>query len=194
MTHFELANNSLFFANSSNVTNHSNSTHSSVQEFMNFFAKTAAERTNPGVRQKIEQEAYVGHVFVRHDGCAGIVVTDAAYPTRVAFNLINKVTDEFMAKFPRNRWNTITPATTATMFPELKAALVKYQEPQAADPMMKVQRELDETKIVLHKTMESLLQRGEKLDDLVNKSDQLSSQSKMFYKTAKKTNSCCYLM
>lgn len=48
--------------------------------------------------------------------------------------------------------------------------------------MMRVQQELDETKIVLHKTMESLLQRGEKLDDLVSKSDQLSSQSKVFYK------------
>jgi len=42
--------------------------------------------------------------------------------------------------------------------------------------------------------MDSLLQRGEKLDDLVTKSDMLSAQSKMFYKTSKKTNSCCYLM
>lgn len=56
---------------------------------------------------------------------------------------------------------------------------------------MRVQKELDETKIVLHKTMESLLARGEKLDDLVAKSDELSSASKTFYKTAKKTNSCC---
>ena len=36
-----------------------------------------------------------------------------------------------------------------------------------------------------HKTMESLLQRGEKLDDLVARSDALSAQSKLFYKTAK---------
>ena len=56
---------------------------------------------------------------------------------------------------------------------------------------MKVQKELDETKVILHKTMASLLERGEKLDDLVAKSDQLSAQSKMFYKTAKKTNACC---
>ena len=39
--------------------------------------------------------------------------------------------------------------------------------------------------------MASLLERGEKLDDLVSKSDELSAQSKMFYKTAKKTNACC---
>lgn len=51
---------------------------------------------------------------------------------------------------------------------------------------MKVQAELDETKIILHKTIESVLQRGEKLDSLVERSDALSAQSRLFYKTAKK--------
>ena len=51
---------------------------------------------------------------------------------------------------------------------------------------MKVQAELDETKIILHKTIESVLQRGEKLDSLVERSDALSTQSRLFYKTAKK--------
>ena len=37
-------------------------------------------------------------------------------------------------------------------------------------------------------------QRGEKLDDLVDKSAALSQQSKLFYKQAKKTNSCCSVM
>jgi synaptobrevin family protein YKT6 len=58
---------------------------------------------------------------------------------------------------------------------------VKYQDPTQADSIMKIQKELDETKIVLHKTIESVLQRGEKIDDLVAKSDGLSAQSKMFY-------------
>lgn len=44
------------------------------------------------------------------------------------------------------------------------------------------------------KTMESMLDRGEKLDELVAKSEGLSSQSKMFYKQAKKQNSCCVVM
>jgi len=36
-----------------------------------------------------------------------------------------------------------------------------------ADKILKIQRELDETKIVLHKTIDSVLARGEKLDNLV---------------------------
>ena len=34
-----------------------------------------------------------------------------------------------------------------------------------------------------HNTIEAVLDRGEKLDDLVDKSEGLSSQSKAFYKT-----------
>ena len=34
-----------------------------------------------------------------------------------------------------------------------------------------------------HRTMESVLDRGEKLDDLVGKSEELSLQSKAFYTT-----------
>lgn len=80
---------------------------------------------------------------------------------------------------------------------------------------MKIQKELDETKIVLHKTIESVLERGEKIDSLVEKSDGLSAQSKMFYskylisfketifeqfltliflEQAKQQNSCCIIM
>ena len=73
----------------------------------------------------------------------------------------------------------------------LDTFLKKYQNPAEADPMMKVQNELDETKIVLHNTIQAVLERGENLDNLVAKSEGLSMQSKTFYKTAKKTNSCC---
>ncbi|TPX50041.1 hypothetical protein SeMB42_g00428 [Synchytrium endobioticum] len=165
----------------------------SVKEFMAFFTVTVADRTAPGTRQKIQEQNYLGHVYVRQDGLAGVIVTDAEYPQRVAFSALNKLLDEFSTKFPSEaRWGVLNPSNTATLYPELKQHLDKFQDPQGADPFLKVQKELDETKIILNKTMEQLLQRGEKLDDLVAKSDQLSAQSKMFYKTAKKTNACCY--
>ena len=43
-----------------------------------------------------------------------------------------------------------------------------------------------------HKTIESVLQRGEKINDLVDRSQALSAQSKMFYKTAKKVRALLY--
>ena len=68
------------------------------------------------------------------------------------------------------------------------------QDPAVADKLTKIQRDLDDTKVVLHQTIESMLNRGEKLENLVDKSSDLSMASQLFYKQARKTNSCCRLM
>ncbi|KAI0596452.1 putative snare protein [Biscogniauxia sp. FL1348] len=159
-------------------------------EFMTMFAKTVAERTRPGQRQDVEQQDYTFHAYGRTEGVCGILISDHQYPKLVAHQLLSKVMDEFLAAHPRSSWAN----GEAVNMPELQEYLVKYQDPHQADSIMKIQKELDETKIVLHKTIENVLQRGEKIDDLVAKSDGLSNQSKMFYQQAKKQNSCCLVM
>ncbi|KAF4636974.1 hypothetical protein G7Y89_g1113 [Cudoniella acicularis] len=153
--------------------------------------KTVAERTKPGQRQDVEEQDYTFHAYGRTEGICGIIISDHSYPALVAHQLLSKVVDEFLAAHPRSSWANSNPTLP---FPELKDYIVKYQDPAQADSIMRIQKELDETKIVLHKTIESVLQRGEKIDDLVAKSDGLSAQSKMFYTQAKKQNSCCVVM
>ncbi len=76
----------------------------------------------------------------------------------------------------------------------VEGALARYQDPASADKLTKIQRDLDETKVILHQTIDSVLRRGEKLDTLVEKSNDLGMASQMFYKQARKTNSCCKMM
>ncbi|KAK2067740.1 hypothetical protein P8C59_001453 [Phyllachora maydis] len=167
-------------------------TRSNFGEFMSMFSKTVAERTKPGQRQDVEENDHTFHCYGRSEGIAIVAITDQAYPTLVIHSLLSKIADEFLSAHPRSSWLTAKP--TSLPMPQLKEYLNKYQDPAQADSIMKIQRELDETKIVLHKTIESVLQRGEKIDDLVAKSDGLSAQSKMFYQQAKKQNSCCVVM
>ncbi|KAG5398635.1 hypothetical protein IGI04_020449, partial [Brassica rapa subsp. trilocularis] len=47
------------------------------------------------------------------------------------------------------------------------------QDPVEADKLLKIQRELDETNIILHKTIYSVLARGEKLNSLVEKTSMM---------------------
>jgi len=91
----------------------------------------------------------MGHVHVLNERIAGVIITDMEYPTRVAFSIIGKILDEFLTKFPKNRWPSLNAASTPTFFPELRTHLERFQDPHSADPFMKVQRELDETKIIL---------------------------------------------
>ncbi|KAI9770000.1 MAG: palmitoyltransferase [Geoglossum simile] len=162
------------------LSSYSRFTRDNYGEFMTLFSKTVAERTKPGQRQDIQEQSYTFHAYGRTEGVAGIIISDQAYPALVAHQLLSKVVDEFLTLHPRSKWATQTPPPSLQL-QQLKEYLTKYQDPAQADSIMKIQKELDETKIVLHKTIESVLERGEKIDSLVAKSDGLSAQSKMFY-------------
>lgn len=161
----------------------------SVKEMLTFLTKTFIKRTEPGQRQSVSHEGYVVHCYVRSDGLAGTVTTDAEYPARVAFVLLGQLLEEFVSEIG-DTWKSCTVAESIP-FPPIDEYLVKYQNPASADKVTKIQQDLDETKEILHKTLENVLDRGEKLDTLVSRSNDLSSQSKLFYKSAKKTNACC---
>lgn len=157
---------------------------------LTFFSKTFTKRTEPGQRQSITHEAYVVHCYVRSDGLAATCTTDLEYPARVAFVLLTQMLDDFEQSVGAEGWRNATVAESVT-YPRIEEYLQRYQDPAAADKVTKIQQDLDETTSILHKTIDSVLERGVKLDSLVERSNDLSAQSKMFYKQAKKTNSCC---
>lgn len=62
------------------------------------------------------------------------------------------------------------------------------------DKIEKVNTQLKEVKEIMIENIEKILDRGEKLEDLLTKSQKLSETSKQFYKKAKKLNSCCVML
>lgn len=117
------------------LTSFSRFTRSSVGEFLTVFAKTVAERTKPGQRQDVEEQSYTFHSYARSEGCCGIIISDHEYPKMVAHQLLSKVLDEFLSRYPRSAWES---GNGEVPFPQLKEYIVKYQDPQAADSIMKV--------------------------------------------------------
>lgn len=99
------------------------------------------------------------------------MITDLEYPYRPAFSLLTKILDEHAAlanNLPGAAGGSLGGAASAfSVNPSQAAAgglppaqkgkleatltqyLTKYQDPKQADTIMKVQKELDETKIVL---------------------------------------------
>ncbi|KAI5116479.1 hypothetical protein M0805_003508 [Coniferiporia weirii] len=179
-------------ANAQDLSSFSFYQRGTVGEFLTFFTRTVAERTPAGQRQSLTENNYVFHVYNRggDEKLAAVMVTDEEYPRRPAFGVLTKAIETFSSKVLRTSYSN--PASID--FPELKSYLAEYQDPRNADAIMRVQQELDETKVILHQTIESVLARGEKLDDLVARSDALGASSKRFYQTAKKQNSCCVVM
>lgn len=122
-------------------------------------SKTVAERTTPGQRQSVQENTYTAHCYSRvaPDSLSAVIVSDQEYPVRPAFTLLNKLLDDFIARVPRERWSAAAdqaraaghPRAEGVDFAQLPDYLQKYQDPRQADAIMRVQQELDETKIVL---------------------------------------------
>lgn len=178
-------------ANASDVSHFGYFQRASAKEFILFVARTIAKRTPAGQRQSVQQEEYMVHAYNRN-GLCGVAFVDAQYPMRSAFSVLTKVLDEYQQVFG-NSWQSVQ-SDSSDAWPYLNEALTKYQDPTEADKLLKIQRELDETKHILHKTIDSVLERGEKLDSLVEKSSDLSLASQVFYKQAKKANQCCTIL
>ncbi|KAB0351699.1 hypothetical protein FD754_016556, partial [Muntiacus muntjak] len=121
---------------------------SSVQEFMTFTSQLIVERPGKGSRASVKEQEHGCHVYLRNDSLAGVVTADSEYPSRLAFTLLEKVLDGFSKQVDRVDWPTGSPDTI--QYTGLDSHLSRYQNPREADPVTKVQAELDETKIIQH--------------------------------------------
>ncbi|CAL1266968.1 unnamed protein product [Larinioides sclopetarius] len=160
----------------------------SVKEFMRFSSLMLVGRTDPETKVSVREQPYVCHAFVRSDDLAAAAVTDDEYPPNVAHLCLNQLLSDFAAHFQTTTWQN---AQNSLEYPEMKVTFEKFNSPKDLDSLTVVQGQLEDTKIILHQTLDSILRRGEKLDDLVSKADDLSLQAKTFYKGAKKSNACC---
>ena len=164
-----------------------------ISQHIQFAGRTCVTRTRPGCRQTIqldEKTPFVAHVYVRSDGLAGIVMADKEYPPRVAFTLITKEMASYEERVGVN-WKSMTLDQDASEPAYLQEDILHYQDPRKADKLTAIQTQLDEVKDVMHTNIEQLMQRGETLDSLMAKSDDLNVASVQFYRNAKKANSCC---
>lgn len=164
-----------------------------IKEHIVFHSRLIAGRTPINTRQSVEFQQGLGHchVYVHPSGLAASVLVDAEYPVRVAFSMLSKTLRMFQEQFGGQWENTETD--TQFTFPDGDSIFKEYQNPAEADQLLRVQNELDEVKHVMLKNIDDLLQRGETLDSLMEKSEDLSTASHQFYRTAKKNNQCCSL-
>jgi len=110
----------------------------------------------------------------------------------VAMSLVRKVGQQFVKMHPETDWaNQKQDVSLKT--PWLKEMFTKYQKPEEADDMMVIQQNLDKTKEIILESLELLIEREEKLDRMIEKSNDLSIVSKKFGDNAADLTRCCVL-
>lgn len=133
-------------------------------------------------------------MYASPGGIIAVTFADAEYPTRVAFGYMSKLCEDFTQATGGNFAGTTDGCSDAVFSAAHSKLLQQFQDPAQADQLTRIMHELEQTKLVLHETIEAALERGQKIDELMQKSNDLSGSSKMFFKTAKKQNQCCSYM
>ena len=125
----------------------------------------------------------------------GCLVADEEYPQRVAFGFIGNFMNDLVDKYGVDKLASASPSGEDVQLdlPTLEGDFRKYQDPKEADKLLQIQKNLDDVKEIMQKNIEEVLKRGETLDSLMMKSNDLSKTSVTFYQTAKKNNQCCQL-
>lgn len=151
--------------------------------------------TSPGLRQSVTldregiREHVRAHCFSTRMKLAGVIITDIEYPPRVAHQLLNKLLNEAF-----NLWEMDLPNVDVDYsLPSLDNLLTKYDNPEEFDSALRLEREVDETRKILLLTVDQLMLRGEKIEDLAGKTKDLKYQSRVFHKNAKEMKPCCLI-
>eukprot|EP01062_Namystynia_karyoxenos_P013143 TRINITY_DN14736_c6_g1_i1.p1 TRINITY_DN14736_c6_g1~~TRINITY_DN14736_c6_g1_i1.p1 ORF type:complete len:217 (+),score=96.10 TRINITY_DN14736_c6_g1_i1:78-728(+) len=160
-----------------------------------FVSRTVAGRMQPGSKLSLmdEKEGEDRRVFASAgtDGLVCVVTANDKYPLRVGFQLIQAVVADFQKQFADKWRDAPEKKGGALKWPQLEAHLKKYQNPASVDRILQVQGQIEETKVLMLDNIDAVMRRGEKIEDLVAGSEDLSVASKGFYRAAKKTNKRC---
>jgi synaptobrevin family protein YKT6 len=92
------------------------------------------------------------HCFARPEGVACVVISKD-YPSLAAHAILSQVLDEYLVHhrtMPQGRKDG------DVSWPFLRECLDTYQDPAQANKISAIQRDLDETTILLHKTIDAV--------------------------------------
>ena len=137
-----------------------------AKQFITFYSRTVAGATKANTRQQVVEEDYRVYSHARDDGLACVACCNGAYPDRVAFALVSQTLMEFAEK-NAGKYTAANLTDGCLQDPETEKRLVKYQNPAEADEVLKIQKELEEIQTIMLQNLDKVLERGEKVSDLV---------------------------
>ncbi|GMI31359.1 hypothetical protein TeGR_g13259, partial [Tetraparma gracilis] len=105
---------------------------------------------------------------------------------RVPFAFLDEVKRRFEERYGERAMTAIAFSMNDEFSPVLRECLDYFNENPAVDTIGAVQGQIDDVKSVMVENIEKVLQRGEKIELLVDKTDRLNQQAYKFERQSKK--------
>lgn len=124
--------------------------------------------------------------FLNHGEFTYLVVADEGYGRQIPFVFLERVADEFDSKLGAKGRTAATNSLDKQFGPRLKHHMEYVMaHPEEISKVAAVQRKVDEVKNIMVENIEKVLERGEKIELLVDKTDDLRYQAEKFHKTGR---------
>jgi len=125
--------------------------------------------------------------FLVKDGLTYMVVADQEFSREVSFALLEKVAEDFTAKYDESQWEgAIAHSMDKAYGPKLKKFLDEgTRNPGSFAKVVAVRQQVAEVKDIMMDNIEKVLDRGEKIELLVDKTNDLRFQADNFNRTGR---------
>jgi len=139
---------------------------------------------NQPPRRSVELENHTFHIL--DDGeLSFVVLTDRSVHSRTAFAFLSEVKQRFNSMFKPEDWRqAIAHSFNADFSGTLSIIISRYNQEQDDSQVRKVQDQLEEVKDVIRTNIDSLLNRGERIELLVDTTERLTQASFKFQESA----------
>jgi len=126
--------------------------------------------------------AYDRHYFhyAAGDGLIFLCMCDEQFPRRIAFAFLEDIKNRFMAVYKTSYKDALPFAMNEEFSRVLQRQMEYFSYDPSVDKISLVQKKVDETKKVMVENIERVLDRGEKIELLVSRTEQLADQSYKF--------------
>ena len=158
-------------------------------------AKQLLKKLNPRstARMSIESNPFIFH-YVIENGVCYLALADKSYPKRLAFLFLEEISQDFESELRRDHgdnWQrhveTVARQYAFITFDNtIQKKRREYRDPASSTNVRKLTEDLQTIQTVMRKTIDDVLDRGNKLDDVAEISKSLADESKRYKWSAKK--------
>ncbi|KWU43424.1 snare-like protein [Rhodotorula sp. JG-1b] len=122
--------------------------------------------------------------YQKKDGVTALVVAEDTAGRRVPFSFLAELHRKFTSTFNVNQIADAVAYGLNSFEREIAQLMRQYEENPPQDAIKTAQAELAATKDVMVKSIDAVLSRGERIEILVDRTDEMSHQARAFRKRA----------
>lgn len=123
--------------------------------------------------------------FINEDRIIYMCITDDEFERARAFMFLAEIKRRFLLQYGLQAATAISYAMNTEFSPVLAYEMKHYSESNEFDAISRVHGQIDELKDIMVKNIENVTARGERLELLVNKTENLRDTSVSFRKTSR---------